>query len=64
MKRFIITEVDGQWTIEESIISSILPITTKSSNKEIASRFLQLLDLGPTAPQLEPERVEIIDARI
>lgn len=64
VRRFIITEIEGKWSIEEIAISSIFPITTKDTKKELAERFLQLLDLGPTAPQLEPERVDIIDERI
>ena len=58
MRKFVLTErEDGSWSIEESDGSSVWPTTTKKTKREMAARLLQLLDLGPVAPQTEPERV-------
>lgn len=59
MRKFILTEVDGQWSIEEMSLSSIYPITQKPNSREMVARLMQLVDVGPVAPQTGPERVEM-----
>jgi hypothetical protein len=60
MRRFILTEWEsGSWTIEEMKIESVYPTVQKDSSREMVARLMQLVDVGPTAPQTEPERVEM-----
>ena len=46
---------DGTWMIEETTANSVFPKTHKATAKEAAARLLQLMGLGPTAPQGHPE---------
>lgn len=61
---FVLVERDdGTWTIEHYVHGeqkdSSYPITYKPTAREAMSRVLQLLDLGPVAPQTHPERVGV-----
>lgn len=59
MKKYILTEIDGKWTIEEMIIESVYPTTVKDSAREMIARLMQLVGIGPVAPQIEPENIKI-----
>lgn len=59
MRKFILTEVDGAWTIEEIVCESIYPVTAKPNTREMIARLMQLVEVGPVAPQTEPEKVEL-----
>lgn len=57
--RYSLTEQDdGSWLIEqESGTGSTWPAITKPSKRAAIARLLQLVDVGPVAPQIEPESV-------
>ena len=59
MKKFILTEIDGVWTIEQIICESIYPTTKKQDDRAMIARLMQLIGVGPVAPQTEPEKVGI-----
>jgi hypothetical protein len=56
---------NGEWIIQEEknwdipMLHSIWPETKKRTAKEAAARVLQLLELGPTAPQSWPEKITL-----
>lgn len=53
----IVEEGDGTYSIHEHMIDGVAPPATKPNKREIAARFLQLLGVGPVAPQDFPEEV-------
>jgi hypothetical protein len=57
--RYSLTEQDdGSWLIEqESGSGSTWPAITKPTKRAAIARLMQLVDIGPVAPQLEPESV-------
>jgi hypothetical protein len=52
-------EPDGSWMIHYAAGENIYPVTVKNSAREMIARIMQLLDVGPVAPQIGPERVEL-----
>ena len=48
---------DGSWVIKEFKNGSIYPDTLKPNARAMIARLSQLLDIGPVAPQTEPERI-------
>lgn len=51
---------DGSWTIDESTSDgSVYPQTMKNSARDAAARLLQLMDVGPVAPQTIAERIAV-----
>jgi hypothetical protein len=59
VRQFILTEVDGDWYIQQTDLKSIYPTTKKSGERAMIARLMQLLDVGPLSPQLEPESIKI-----
>ena len=59
MNRYTITQHDdGRFTLEQSDNrGNVWPPTEKATARLVVSRLLQLLEIGPVAPQTEPERV-------
>jgi hypothetical protein len=58
MKQFLLTQFDdGTWCIQEYSIQSAYPQTMKPNAREMIARLMQLVDVGPVAPQIEPEKV-------
>lgn len=53
----IVEEVDGTFTIHEHKRDSVFCPTPKKTAREVAARMLQLLNVGPTAPQDWPEEI-------
>lgn len=53
----IVEEGDGTFSIHEHMIDGVAPPTVKPSKREVAARLLQLLGIGPVAPQDYPEEV-------
>lgn len=53
----IVEEIDGTYSIHEHTSDSIAPPTIKPNKREVASRLLQLFDIGPVAPQDYPEGI-------
>jgi hypothetical protein len=60
-RQIVLTEYnDGSWIIEEkSNDDSIWPAVRKASSREMIARLMQLVNVGPVAPQTHPERVGI-----
>ena len=56
---FIITErYDGTFTIAENTADgSVWPTTEKPNARAAIARLMQLLDIGPVAPQTIPENI-------
>lgn len=58
MQKFTLEQrADGCWHITHEKGESIYPTTSYDTPRKAASRLLQLLDIGPVAPQTHPERV-------
>ena len=53
----IVEESDGTFTIHEHTRDSVYCPTVKKTAREVASRMLQLLNVGPVAPQDWPEEI-------
>ena len=49
--------VDGSWTINEYAGSSRWPPVHKPNTREMVARVMQLVGIGPVAPQISPEDV-------
>ena len=54
-RKFTIYERDEGWFLDQDLPDGNFPTIFKNTKKEIAARFLQELNLGPTAPQIGPE---------
>lgn len=59
MKQYTITQHDdGRWTLAEvDSVGNIWPTITKPTARAVVARLMQLLEIGPVAPQIEPEQV-------
>lgn len=59
MKKYVITQHDdGRFVLEESDDrGNVWPPTEKDSARQIVARLMQLLEIGPVAPQITPEKV-------
>lgn len=56
----ITQEADGTYSVlERTRDGSIMPSSLHETKRLAAARLLQIMDLGPVAPQLEPESAEI-----
>ncbi len=53
----IVEEGDGSYSIHEHSKNGVAPPTAKPGKREVAARLLQLLGIGPVAPQDYPEEV-------
>lgn len=53
----IVEEGDGTYSIHEHMTDGVAPPTVKPNKREVAARLLQLLQVGPIAPQDFPEEV-------
>lgn len=53
----IVMESDGTFTIHQHTKDSVYCPTQKKTAREVASRLLQLLNVGPVAPQDWPEEI-------
>lgn len=51
----IVEESDGTYSIHEHMIDGVAPPVIKPDKRAVASRLLQLLQIGPVAPQDYPE---------
>lgn len=56
-RRWIVVEEADGYSIHEHTADSIAPPFTYPNKRLLASRFLQLLGVGPVAPQTHPEQV-------
>lgn len=50
-------EADGKYSITDMTVDGIGPCILKPDKRGIAARLLQLLQLGPVAPQDYPEDI-------
>ncbi len=53
----IVEEGDGTYSIHEHSTDGVAPPTIKTNKREVAARLLQLLGIGPVAPQDYPESI-------
>lgn len=53
----IVMELDGTYIIHQHTKDSVYCPTEKKTAREVASRLLQLLNVGPVAPQDWPEEI-------
>lgn len=61
-QHFVLQELaDGSWAIRQYKDGNIWPATYKPNARAMMSRLSQLLDVGPVAPQMEPEQICISD---
>ena len=61
--RFLLIYMGDHWTLREMDKANVYPPCDKKTKREIASRLLQVMKVGPVAPQIGPEehRVTIIN---
>lgn len=57
--KLTILEQDNVWYVGMVDGEDVYPTTSYQSAKQAAARALQLLDLGPTAPQIGPEEIVV-----
>jgi hypothetical protein len=55
----IIEERDGEFVIHQHTAESVFPQVSYPTGRLAAARILQLLHVGPVAPQTHPERAQI-----
>jgi hypothetical protein len=55
--RFLIIDMGDHWTLREMTNDSVMPPCDKGTKREIASRLLQVMEIGPVAPQSFPEEI-------
>jgi hypothetical protein len=56
--RYIIDKTPDGWSIYHlDSKGNVWPTTVKRSAREVVSRLMQLLEIGPVAPQTFPEEV-------
>lgn len=53
----IVDEEDGTFSIHEHMKDGVAPPIVKPNKREVAARLLQLLEIGPVAPQSYPEEI-------
>jgi hypothetical protein len=53
----VVEEADGTYSIHEHMTDGVAPPCVKPNKREVAARLLQLLQIGPVAPQDWPEEV-------
>lgn len=58
-KRWVIVEVPSGYELHIHDRDNVSPVVTYSTKREVAARLLQLLNIGPVAPQIHAEEVEI-----
>ena len=54
---YTITETSDGFVIEEQCGENILPQTHKATAREVIARLMQIMNVGPVAPQTFPEEV-------
>ena len=57
--RFLLIDMGTYWTLREMDRTSVYPPCDKGSKREIASRLLQIMEVGPVAPQMVPEEIGV-----
>ena len=54
---YTITETSDGFALEEQCGENILPQTHKATAREVIARLMQIMNVGPVAPQTFPEEV-------
>lgn len=54
-----IVEEDGEWVVHQFSATGVAPISAYPSKRLAAARVLQLMHIGPVAPQTHPETAAI-----
>jgi hypothetical protein len=55
--KYTITENADGFVLAEERGESVYPHTQKATAREVVARLMQLMEIGPVAPQTYPERV-------
>ena len=58
-KCYVIEQAGPDWVVHQWTADSIMPISVYKTPRLAASRVLQLLHIGPVAPQDHPETIGI-----
>ena len=58
-ERWIIVERNGQFEVHNHTVDGVAPTTIYPTKRLAAARLLQLLGIGPVAPQDHPEEIGI-----
>lgn len=58
-KRWIIVEVSEGYELHIHDCENVWPVVTYPTKREVAARLLQLFHMGPVAPQIQAEKVQI-----
>lgn len=56
-QRITVTDTGAGFVIDEETPDSVMPQTHKATAREAIARVMQLLQVGPVAPQTWPEEV-------
>jgi hypothetical protein len=58
-EQFVVTKYsDGSWTLDQNDESgNVWPQVKKTTPRQVVARLMQLLEIGPVAPQITPEEV-------
>jgi hypothetical protein len=56
-RTIMIVEIDGKFEVHEHTPTGIAPVSDYPTKQKAAARVLQLLHIGPVAPQTWPEAV-------
>ncbi len=54
-RTIMVVEIDGQFEVHDHTQTGVSPVSTYPTKQKAASRVLQLLHIGPVAPQTWPE---------
>lgn len=57
LRKIELTECGDNWAVAMSDRDAIYPTTSHKSKRLAVSRILQLLDIGPVAPQIHTEEI-------
>jgi len=57
--RWLIIDMGDHFTLREMSQDSVMPPCDKQTKREIAARLLQVMEIGPVAPQNFPEEIGI-----
>ncbi len=54
-RTIMVVEIDGQFEVHDHTPTGVSPVSTYPTKQKAAARVLQLLHIGPVAPQTWPE---------
>ncbi len=57
LRKYTITETSNGFVLNEQVGESVCPQTHKKTAREVIARLMQIMKVGPVAPQAFPEEV-------